>query len=144
MKRYFKIIAISLMIFYGSDTVNATTFVECPEKIRPSASLAVTPDGWAAMLDGSGDSYFDGVSVYDGHPKEMVNLAPDNKGQKTNAYVWTIQPHANRRVWIGCRYRQTALILAKEMPKGTSKCVVTFNTVGKINDDSEIKSIRCN
>ncbi len=143
LTNFFVFILALLILTYSQDSIYAGTTVVCPEKIRPTAALETAPSGWTAMLAGSGDSYFEGVTIYDGHPKEMASLTPDNKNEKTNVNVWTIMPHATRRVWIGCRYRQTSLILGKEMPNGTSKCVVTYISDTKINDGSEIKSIEC-
>jgi hypothetical protein len=119
MKIYFKIIPTLLILVYGSEGIYASTSVECPEKIRPSTTLTNTPDGWAAMLGGSGDSHFEGVSIYDGHPKEMASLAPDNKGQSTNVYVWTVRPQTNWRICVAtlgiCDFRfqlQTRSVVA--------------------------------
>jgi len=74
------------------------------------------------------------LSVFDGPPSEMADLAPDNADTNSkDAYHWIFSGQ-EKSVWVVCNYKGTKQTRQFALPKAFKKCQV----VGKINAGSSL------
>jgi hypothetical protein len=116
----------------------------CPMKIETGQELAQIPKGWELFSDPNGKHVLSAVSFYEGHPKEMADLAPDNEGAADGTpRVWTFpQGKSGKKgaaIWQVCRYTNTRLTLTRKIEADTKSCRV------KTSKDvtPEVLSITC-
>ena len=69
------------------------------------------------------------LSVFDGPPAEMADLAPDNADTNSkDAYYWIFSGQ-EKSVWVVCHYKKTKQTQQFALPKAFKKCQVA----GRIN-----------
>ena len=100
----------------------------CPALIK----VAETPtpvDGWTADA-GTTTHDFRHVSFFDGDPKDMVDLAPDEKvSGKKLTQTWELKTEAG--ITVVCRYHDSAATFTAKLPKGIAACTLTGQVDGK-------------
>jgi hypothetical protein len=103
---------------------------QCPETIMTRQIASAPPGGWSPFVRdpwgnaGNPDSVavkstFSKIELYDGEPKEIADLKPDN-----DVDTWTFgKPQAgDRPTFMACVYGDTHARLVRELPKGIKKC----------------------
>ncbi|MFG1464453.1 STY0301 family protein [Xanthobacter sp. DSM 24535] len=75
------------------------------------------------------------VSVFDGPPEEMVDLAPEQTGKRD---TWSGLDRTGRPAFLICRYKGTREIREFALPAGTKACAGI-----RTADDSGYKRMRC-
>lgn len=108
----------------------------CPPKLETNQVLAKNISSWKTFQDSNDVHILQSVDFYDGDPKEMAQLAPDNADSK-NDPVWTFG--VKSEIWQVCRYTNTKISLTKNLGRSFKSCAVKFNK--KI--DSQVDSISC-
>jgi hypothetical protein len=94
---------------------------------------AVPPEGWTGS-GGKVKRIFERVSIYNGEAgAREYELAPDeNHEQGTRiVQVWRVKDHRDMNVFLRCRFRETPVVLIRNIPAGIDVCRFTFSTDGR-------------
>jgi hypothetical protein len=130
-----------------STTGWAADIIRCPAKIEVNQRLAGQAPGWSVMSDPM-PHLLAGLTFFDGNPSEKASLAPDKQLagqygiQSTSVALW-IFPPSSRPTWVSCSYAWTDVVLARELPKGTRTCSVTYSTRDSIAGSPVIEKVDC-
>jgi len=93
----------------------------CPDRINVTGgSVADKPEGFTVWKNPNVYHWLNGLSIYDGHPRELASLIPDDP--EKDEQVWTLQENNPRGYWLECWYGNTHLRLIKELPENTVRC----------------------
>jgi hypothetical protein len=121
------IAAACFAIITGSPAVAADDFT-CPKAIE----VAETPtavSGWTAE-PGKTTHDLRHVSFFDGDPKDMVDLAPDEKVDGKNlTQTWQLETEAG--ITVVCRYHDSAATFTAKLPAGIKSCTLTGEVDGQ-------------
>jgi hypothetical protein len=106
---------------------------QCPQTVETAQRLSAPPpagwsefsrDPWGTAGDPSSDalrnkSAFSHIEIYDGPPKEIADLIPDNQRD-----TWTLGDPAKRArpQFMACAYGGTYVRLVRELPANVVKC----------------------
>ena len=97
---------------------------DCPKTFKTIQSLRDVPAGWQPFIDTTNTRHrLDAVAFYDGSPKDLATLKPDN-GDSNEPPVWTFTRSGGRAIWQVCGYTQTAVTLARQLPDTIKGCHV--------------------
>jgi hypothetical protein len=101
----------------------ATPSDDCPKTLKTVQSMRDVPAGWHPFIDTTNTRHvLEQVAFYDGSPKDLAALKPDN-GDTDEDPVWTFGARAaGRAIWQVCAYSQTAVTLARAIPDTVKKC----------------------
>ncbi len=110
----------------------------CPTSVQVKQQLTAPVAGWIAGSDGM-PHQLAGLTFYDGKPEEKASLAPDS--HVNNISTWKLD--AARPAWVECHYAGTDVTLTRELPRGTSVCVVTYKRNETIAGLPVIESVDC-
>jgi hypothetical protein len=112
--------------------------IAIPQEIQTNQQIIMSPQGWQSFDEFdtthplTNRQQFNGISVYDGHPKEMASLVPDVdkklKAQKRWVSIWKLSPVSKAGSWIKCSYRGTRLSLCMPLAKAATEIRVTSST----------------
>lgn len=108
----------------------------CPQKMESNQVIAKNISGWKTFQDSNDIHILKSVDFYDGNPKEMAQLAPDNADSK-NDPAWTFG--SKSEIWQVCRYTNTKISLTKNLGRNLKNCSVKFNK----NITPQVDSINC-
>lgn len=106
----------------------ATSFdLDCPKEY-PQDALQV-PEVWMQWTPQKSNIVrLSGVSFYDSHPSQRMELAPslgsDTKLSATSTWLLN-RPFANGK-WFSCDYNNGTLGLARQLPDAITKCTVKY------------------
>jgi hypothetical protein len=116
----------------------------CPESISVDQKIEKAPEGWTVGRD-EFPSTLAGITFNSGPPAEKASLKYDRWTKRNGlAYgVWHFQPNSPHRIWLGCRYSFTRVVLVKQLPAETSECTVTYDPKVAVSGDPEIRNIAC-
>lgn len=100
--------------------------VGCPMKVEVKQALAAQQPGWTAGLD-TLPTEAAGVSVFEGPPEEMADLVPDDGKEAANSRsdIWNL-PKSDRGYWLVCRYANTTVTLAHQLPASVTRCEAVY------------------
>jgi len=101
----------------------------CPDTITVTES-APPAEGWEAG-GGKVERWFERASVYNGKPGgREYELAPENQKQqgKKITQVWHLKPYRTMNIFLRCRYRDTPVVLSRDIPANLGACTLTFDT----------------
>jgi hypothetical protein len=112
--------------------------VQCPKAIETTTSLRNKVSGWQVM-DSKAVHYWQGVTFYDGHPKENASLAPEKNTDA--AAVWSFTGTAP--IYAACGYYRTSLELYQALPQGVMRCTVRYDTNVKGEQGNVPTSLAC-
>lgn len=101
--------------------------VACPETITVTESAEAT-GGWHSTST-KADHPFARVSVYNGKQgAEEYDLAPDDEKASGRATVqtWVLKDYRSMNLFLRCRYHDTSVTLAMDLPAQLDTCTFTF------------------
>jgi hypothetical protein len=117
--------------------------VRCPERISTTQTLAQAVPGWTNQMDAA-PNLLAGVTFYDGPPKELASLAPDETRAKGKLLAsWELIPNPGRQYWLACGYSGTRVTLARLLPKEVRACTVTYDPKQTVDGLPLIERIAC-
>ena len=117
--------------------------IRCPERISTNQTLAQNVPGWTDQRDGT-PNILAGVTFYDGPPKELASLAPDESHAKGKVIAsWDLTPNPGREYWLACSYAGTRIALARPLPKELRSCTVTYDPKQTVDGLPSIERIAC-
>jgi len=124
-------------------TVAAAEDIRCPERISTTQALSQAAPGWAADIDRT-PNILAGVTFFEGPPKDMASLAPDESHVKGKLVAsWDLTPSAGSQYWLACRYSGTRVTLARALPKELRSCSVTYDPKQTVDGLPSIERIAC-
>jgi hypothetical protein len=101
----------------------------CPPSIAVSEAPAAV-DGFTASSE-TKHYPFRFVSFFDGDPKEMADLAPDEELKADIiVQVWDLEPTEGRAITAVCRYRGTEATLQATLPDTIKSCTLVTPKTG--------------
>ncbi|MBU6257760.1 MAG: hypothetical protein KGL18_08520 [Burkholderiales bacterium] len=108
--------------------------VACPASIKVAETLdPPPPESWSAQYDHA-PRYLAGVTFFDGDPKENRSIVPTRDtptAGKRRLAVWRFGSSAVP-VWLGCRYLNTGVLLARRLPDSVRACRVSYAAGGVV------------
>lgn len=112
-------------LLLSSSACSAATRLECPEELKDMSQVEA-PTGWEIIAPRYGPK-FDGITIYEGHPREMASQVPDELPAKNGFEIsrWPVGPNT----WLECRYRGTNSTIARPLPKGLSECKAYYKHI---------------
>lgn len=117
--------------------------VRCPERVPTTQTVSQSTSGWTVQMDAA-PNLLAGVTFYDGPPKELASLAPDESHVKGKLIAsWDLTPNPGREYWLACRYSGTRIALARPLPKELRSCTVTYDPKQTVDGLPLIEKISC-
>ncbi len=144
----FRITLVCLVILFSSHVSTAAqkewkTLV-LPAAIDTKQEIKLTPPGWVALTDG-GPHYVSGITVYDGRPETKASLVPDSeekqKAKKRLVLKWHLTPSTTEGIWLTVSYSATSILIARQLPQGTTELRVAHDTSVTVDGLNEIVSV---
>lgn len=114
--------------------------VACPPMIETIESVKSVPAHWQAF-DSAVTHTWQTVTFYDGHPKEMASLVPDNANKRQA--TWTFSSQRERDIYISCGYARSGVELIQALPKNMTHCDVHYDVNAQGEFGSVPTKIRC-
>jgi hypothetical protein len=85
-----------------------------------------------------------GVTFYDGPPKDMASLVPDETHVKGKVLAsWDLTPNPGRQYWLACGYSGTRLTLTRPLAKELRSCTVTYDPKVTVDGLPSIERFAC-
>lgn len=133
-----------IFIFLTSSGLSYAERLTCPAAIKVQESVTETPDGWAAISEGTPHN-LKGISFYDGHPEKMGSLSPEKETEKKGRLysVWRFDAKTAKNLWLSCSYGQTNMVFIRPANKAYSKCAVISDMGESIDGQPLLVSIEC-
>ncbi len=101
-----------------TQSVGGTLPPEWIAHARNGATMLAAPPGAAV----AGNSPAVSISVFDGPPKELAELVPDNPDARRPR--WSLAKDRKRDTYIVCNYMDTRMKLARKVPATVRACTV--------------------
>lgn len=76
-----------------------------------------------------------GITLFEGHPREMASLKPDN-GDEKGPWFWTLDPKSPYTYFMLCEYSSTVVTMIKGLPSG-------FTTCRTMHKDEDVIGLSC-
>lgn len=105
------------------------TTLACPATIEVIESVAPI-SGWSAG-PATRQRSFERISIYNGKAGgREFELAPDNQKQEGNrvTQTWSLKGYRKMNVFLRCRYRDTPVVLYRDVPSQIETCTLRFST----------------
>jgi hypothetical protein len=118
------VVSLSALGAWPGDAVADGGAVSCPQQIDTAQNLSKPVEGFEAAK-GSGNTFWSGITFYEGRPEQMVALKYDSEadsGDGSYELTWNLDPKTE--YWIECRYDSTSILLVKKLPP-VSACKVS-------------------
>lgn len=116
--------------------------VACPAAILATSTTASSSE-WEALA-GTGQHKLDNVRIYAGHPSADVPLAPDEyPKKKTLVARWRLELDPKYEYWVACAYRGTPVVLAKQLDRKLSQCMIQYRRTAGLPPPGRIQDINC-
>jgi len=102
--------------------------IACPEKIVTTQKLIGPAAGWKEFVRTDGEqkqrnySYVSGIAIYDGDPREIVELKPDSEMANEASWSFIKPTTAGRPLYMACSYFDTRIQFIKTLPASVKKC----------------------
>lgn len=102
--------------------------ISCPEKIVTTQKLVGRAKGWKEFVRPDGTlsrrnySYVSGIGIYDGDPREIVELKPDDEMAKEETWSFNKPTSSKRPLYMACAYFETRVQFIRTLPPSVKKC----------------------
>ena len=113
---------------YAASLTATALEITCPEKITTSQKLIERAPGWKEFVRPDGDakprrwSHVSRIDLYDGDPKEIAQIKPDDEGAKEDSWRFSAPSPPLRPLYMACVYFDTRIQFIKELPLNVKKC----------------------
>ena len=128
MKTIIKLV-LAATAFTTAQAIAAQVVIKCPDRLALEETVKSTYPSWEVTVDkGKFDFFFEAIHLFDGHPREMASLKPDEETEAPGRLVatWHLpKAEADRGYWVGCAYSNSMTLLAKRLPDTVSVCRYT-------------------
>jgi hypothetical protein len=110
-------------------SLDAAAFdIACPGKIVTSQKLMERAPGWKEFVRPDGGakprrwSRVSRIDLYDGDPKEIAQLKPDDEDAKEDSWSFNAPSPPERPLYMACVYFDTRIQFIKALPLNVRKC----------------------
>lgn len=128
MKTMIQLVLAGIM-FTSAQALAKSLVIQCPDPIALKEVAKSTHPKWEVTADkGKIAVSFESILLYDGHPREMASLKPDDESETPGRLVatWNLpKAEPDRGYWVGCAYRNSMTLLTKRLPDTVSTCRYT-------------------
>jgi hypothetical protein len=102
--------------------------LSCPAQVTITET-ATSPGAWT-VRGAQAERPFERISVFNKDRAHDYDLAPDDQGQDGNkvSQTWDLNNYRTLPLFLTCRYRGTAVVLVKELPRSVATCTLSFQT----------------
>ena len=114
----------------------------CPRTIAVTQTPGAPPAGFEAVVSDR-PVRLAGLTIFDGPPKELGSLEPDNGDSGQPFSVWTLSVDKKRGLWVSCVYSGTTIVLQHRLPDTITSCRVTYDQNSHLDGYDEIKTMTC-
>lgn len=135
----------------SAPAIAAEAALECPTRITTRQSLYEPQAGWRESQErpftsarandtGYSEHNLDVVDFSVGVPDDRISLAPDAETRQGNGRwtaTWTFS--GKEPIWFSCRYRETSVILSRQLAPEIRRCLVAYDR----NKGITVQSVRC-
>jgi hypothetical protein len=109
---------------------------KCPERMDVTHAETAPVAGFELWKDPQAKVILENISLYDGHPREMAPLKPDNGDDlKARTSLWTLFDNP-RGFWMVCQYANTDIRWIKRLDNPKKSCATQ-------EKKSQIVSLKC-
>jgi hypothetical protein len=105
-----------------------STAIVCPANIEIDESALPIP-GWSTASAKQQRS-FERISIFNGKVGGTeYDLAPDDQKEQGNriTQTWILKEYRTMNIFLRCRYRDTSVVLYKDLPPGIETCSLRFS-----------------
>lgn len=113
----------------------------CPATVLVEQKIQQFPAGWRA-LNNKLPNRLSAITFYDGPPEQNASLVNDASNKLNMEDTWHFQP-GSEGIWIACSYAFTEVVLARQLPRGTAQCSVTYDPKVSIAGHPETRQVQC-
>ncbi len=98
---------------------------KCPEHVVVIANEITPVAGFENWSDPQAEFFISGIDLYEGHPKDKVQLKPDNADDPNEAEssMWSLASDS-KDLYMVCRYSDTNARLIKQLEAHEKFCAV--------------------
>jgi hypothetical protein len=102
--------------------------LSCPAHVT-IAETATSAEGWT-VRGSQAEKPFERISVFNKDSAHEYDLAPDGQKQDGSkvSQTWELNSYRTLPLFLTCRYRGTAVVLVKELPRSVATCTLSFRT----------------
>jgi hypothetical protein len=118
--------------------------IDLPAAVDLREEPRAAPDGWRVSVDGR-PHVLASVTFFDGRPEDQASLVFDGEVKRKDKVTrtWRFDSGWKSGVWMQLGYASTAILLARQLPQGTTECRVEFDRSVTVDGFEQIKSIEC-
>lgn len=118
--------------------------IELPPAVAVREEIRATPEGWQAAEDNR-QRILASATFFDGRPQDMASLVYDRevKRKEKVTRIWRFDAGWKNGVWLQLGYAGTAVVLARQLPHGTTACRVEYDRSVTVEGYEQIQSIEC-
>jgi hypothetical protein len=118
--------------------------LDLPAAIDVREDARSSPDGWRVAV-GNRQHVLASITFFDGRPEDMASLVFDREVKRKDKVTRTWQFDAGWKegVWMQLGYASTAIMLERQLPKGSAECRVEFDHSITVAGFEQIKSLEC-
>jgi len=109
----------------------------CPPQIATKQQLDQDLVGWESYTRRIKHT-LKTVQLFEEHPSRQLALKPDEFVERKGKSVHVWRLHAEAEYWIQCGYSGTAVVLAKRLPPGVTRCEAAWTPRYR-----EVVEVRC-
>ena len=125
MKTWTAIVLVAIA-FPSTRVLAASVVLKCPDRIAVKENVKASYPLWEVTDDkGKVDIHLQSMLLYDGHPREMASLVPNQTNVTRGKLVatWTLaKAEADRGYWVGCAYANSMTLLTMRLPDTVLIC----------------------
>ncbi|HEY2774990.1 MAG TPA: STY0301 family protein [Candidatus Binatia bacterium] len=114
----------------------------CPATVHVTQEAASTPAGYL-VAKSADPTVLAGLTIFDGPPKDLASLVPDNADTGSSVATWTIAQDRERGLYVSCIYSGTRIQLQRKLPASVTSCRVTYDNNVHVDGYPQIKSMSC-
>jgi len=139
MKALWIILALAATPTFGAEISGDAI---CPRTIAVTQTPGPAPTGFEAVKSDQPVTLA-ALTIFDGPPKDLGSLEPDNGDSGQSFSVWTLSVDRKRGLWVSCIYSSTTIVLQHRLPDTIKSCRVTYDQNSHLDGYDEIKTMSC-
>lgn len=105
----------------------------CPATFTPPRTQFAAEPGWQAVWSGDPVEQLAGIEVTHGPREALEYLVPEDRYEGSQIIqTWDLRSYAGDRepIWLYCKYTNTAVWLARALPRSVQSCTLTATDHG--------------
>jgi hypothetical protein len=107
--------------------------IACPATFSPPRPDIAAEPGWQAVWSGDPVEQLAGIEMTHGPREALEYLAPEDRYEDRQIIqTWDLRSYAGdpEPIWLHCKYTNTAVWLARALPRSVGSCTLTATDTG--------------